>query len=348
MKVIVTGSDGYIGTVLAGVLMAAGHEVVGIDTGFYREGWLFGGPRRVPETLVADIRDLTADDLEGFDAVVHMAELSNDPLGELQPDITYAINHGGSLHLAAIARAAGVERFVYTSSCSVYGVAGEDFVDETSDVNPQTAYADCKRLVERDVAELATVDFSPTFLRNATVYGASPRMRFDIVVNNLTGLAWTTREVRMESDGTPWRPLVHVGDVASAIRAVLEAPRERVHREIFNVGSTDGNYRVRDVAEIVADVIPGCSLSFGASSADNRSYRVSFDKIHDALPDFTCGWDVRQGVEELRDVFSVIEMDAAVFQSRFFTRLKQVRHLVETGQIDETFRWRSPATFAAA
>lgn len=343
MKVLVTGSEGYIGTVLAEILGDAGHAVVGLDTGFYRDGWLYDGVRGAPETIVADIRDVTADQLRGYDAIVHMAELSNDPLGELQPDITYAINHRGSVHLATMAREAGVERFVYTSSCSVYGVAGDDVVDEMSPVSPQTAYADCKRLVERDVSALATESFSPVFLRNATVYGASPRMRFDIVVNNLSGLAWTTREVRMQSDGTPWRPLVHLRDVGAAIQGVLEAPREVIHGEIFNVGSTDGNYRVREVAEIVASVIPGCSLSFGEPGADNRSYRVSFEKIRAAIPGFTCAWDVEKGVHELHDVFSSIAMDADVFESRHYTRLKQIRHLIESGQVDEGFHWGTGA-----
>lgn len=338
MRILATGVDGYIGTLLPELLLDRGHSVLGVDTGFYKAGWLYAGVERTPEMLVKDIRNLTAEDLRGFDAVVHMAELSNDPVGQLAPNITYDINHKGSVHLATLARAAGVKRFVYTSSCSVYGVAADELVDETADVFPQTAYADCKRLVERDVGALATDDFSPTFLRNATAFGASPRMRFDIVVNNLCGLAWTVKEIRMDSDGTPWRPFVHIRDICNAILCTLEAPREVVHNEIFNVGATDANYQVRDVAEIVAEVFPGCELSLGTTGADTRTYRVSFDKIHETLPGFECRWDVRAGAEELRGIFELIGLDRLMFEFRPYTRLKQIRYLLDTGQIDD-FYW---------
>ncbi len=278
-------------------------------------------------------------DFEGVDAVVHMAELSNDPLGQLEPEVTYEINHRGSVHLAELARQAGVHRFVYMSSCSVYGVAEQDLVDETSAVNPQTTYAICKTLVERDLMAMAGEDFSPVFLRNATAYGASPRMRFDIVLNNLAGLAWTTREIRMTSDGSPWRPMVHGLDIAKAILEVLRAPREAVHNEIFNVGDTDHNYRVREIAEIVADVFPGCQLTFGPSGGDNRSYRVSFAKIRQHLPGFQCAWDARRGAQQLFDLFQKIDLTPEMFQNRSFTRLKQLEHLIRTGQIDSQFFW---------
>jgi nucleoside-diphosphate-sugar epimerase len=338
VRVLVTGTEGYLGSLLAPLLMQRGHDVVGVDTGFYKEGWLFRGTDRVPLTLDKDIRAIDAADLEGVDAIVHMAELSNDPVGALSPTITYDINHQGSVRLATLARERGVERFVYTSSCSVYGVA-EGTVDETAPVDPQTAYAECKAMVERDVGALATDDFSPTFLRNATAFGASPRMRFDIVLNNLAGLAWTTNEIAMTSDGTPWRPLVHALDIGQAITLALEAPRERVHGEVLNVGSGEQNYRVREVAEIVGDVFSGCKVSFGEPSPDNRSYRVAFDKITDVLPGFRCEWDARRGAEQLHAVFSRIDMPLDTFEFRAYTRLKQLQHLLRTRQIDDRFFW---------
>jgi nucleoside-diphosphate-sugar epimerase len=338
MRVLVTGTEGYLGSLLAPLLMQRGHDVVGVDTGFYKEGWLYRGTDRTALTLDKDIRAIDAADLEGVDAIVHMAELSNDPVGELSPTITYDINHQGSVRLATLAKERGVQRFVYTSSCSVYGVA-DGTVDETSPVDPQTAYAECKAMVERDVGALAGDDFSPTFLRNATAFGASPRMRFDIVLNNLAGLAWTTGEIAMTSDGTPWRPLVHALDIGQAIARALEAPRERVHGEVLNVGSSEQNYRVREVAEIVGDVFSGCKLSFGEPSPDNRSYRVSFDKIADVLPGFRCEWDARRGAEQLQAVFSRIDMPLETFEFRAYTRLKQLQHLLRTRQIDDQFFW---------
>lgn len=338
MRVLVTGTEGYLGSLLAPVLLGRGHDVVGVDTGYYKYGWLYHGSPRTPETLALDIRHLTADHLRGFDAVVHMAELSNDPIGDLIGDVTYDINHHGSVRLATLAKEAGVERFVYMSSCSVYGVA-DGTVDESSPVDPQTAYARCKALVERDVAPLADDGFSPTFLRNATAFGASPRMRFDIVLNNLAGLAWTERTIAMTSDGTPWRPLVHGLDIAQAIWRTLESPRENVHGQIFNVGSDDNNYTVRDIAEIVAAEFPGCSVSFGDPSADNRSYRVAFDRIRQVLPGFECAWDAKRGAGQLREVFERIDLDAATFTGRGHTRLKQIEYLLRTGQVDEKLFW---------
>src|SRR4051812_46880157 len=249
MRLLITGTDGYLGSLLAPELMKRGHEVIGLDTGFYKERNLCHNGPLAPKTIVKDLRQTTAEDFAGFDAVVHMAELSNDPAGQLAPNITYDINHKGSVHLATLAKKAGVKRFVYMSSCSVYGVADGDFVTEKSSTNPQTAYAECKSLVERDLQPMADNNFSPTFLRNATAYGASPGMRFDIVLNNLAGLAWTTKEIKMTSDGSPWRPLVHGLDIARAITCVLEAPIDAVHNEIFNVGDTNHNYRVKEVAE---------------------------------------------------------------------------------------------------
>jgi nucleoside-diphosphate-sugar epimerase len=272
-----------------------------------------------------------------------MAELSNDPAGQLAPTITYEINHKGSVHLAELARKAGVKRFVYMSSCSVYGVSEGNDVTEDSCVDPQTAYAICKTLVERDVKSLARKGFSPTFMRNATAYGASPRMRFDIVLNNLAGLAWTTKEIKMTSDGTPWRPLVHGLDIARAIIAVLQAPTEAIHNEVFNVGDTSHNYRVREIAEVVGEVFPDCRVSFGAPGQDNRSYRVCFEKIRKHLPGFRCAWDARRGAKQLYDLFKRVDMTKEVFEYRTFTRLKQLEYLIRTQQLDDHFFWtKSP------
>lgn len=340
MRTLVTGTEGYIGCILAPELMRQGHEVLGVDTGFFRDGWLFHGTQLTPRTLVKDIRAISPEDLEGVEAVVHAAELSNDPTGELAPHITYEINHKASVRLAQLAKAAGVRRFVYMSSCSVYGLgSGDDLVDEESPVNPQTTYAECKTLVERDLAPLADDGFTPSYMRNATAYGASPRMRFDCVVNNLAGLAWTTNEIVLTSDGTPWRPNVHLLDIVKAVIAVLEAPADTVRNQAFNVGSTEQNHRIREIAEIVAEAFPGCVIRFGESSPDNRSYRVSFDKIHRTLPDFSCDWDVRRGVRQLHRVFRQIEMGEETFLYRSFTRLKQLQHLMRTRQIDEQFFW---------
>jgi nucleoside-diphosphate-sugar epimerase len=343
LRILATGTEGYIGVLLPSVLAARGHEVVGLDTGFYRSGWLYHLNGRTPPTLHRDVRQVKREDVDGFDAVVHLAELSNDPVGQLDPDITYEINHRGALHLAETARDAGVKRFVYASSCSVYGVAEQDLVDEESPVNPQTAYAECKVLVERDLAMLAADDFSPTFLRNATAYGASPRMRFDIVLNNLCGLAWTIGEIRMESDGTPWRPFVHALDICKAIACSLEAPRETVHGEVLNVGDSRSNYQIRDVAEIVKGAFPECRITFSEDAGpDNRSYRVSFDKIGRVLPDFSCDWTLDRGARQLRQLYERIGLTDDMFRSRHHTRLKQIQYLRETGQLDPKFFWTVP------
>jgi nucleoside-diphosphate-sugar epimerase len=339
MHILVTGTEGYLGSLLAPELVRQGYKVTGLDVGFYKERMLYRDGATTPLTLAKDLRQIEAADLKDVDAVVHMAELSNDPAGQLAPNITYEINHQGSVRLAQLAKEAGVKRFVYMSSCSVYGVAEQDFIDEESPVSPQTAYAECKTLVERDVKALADARFSPTFMRNATAYGASPRMRFDIVLNNLAGLAWTAKEIRMISDGTPWRPIVHGLDISQAIIAVLGAPREAVFNEVFNVGDTKHNYRVKEIAEIVGAVFPGCSVSFGPPSPDNRSYRVSFEKIRKHLPDFKCRWDAKRGAEQLLELFKRVDMTKEVFEYRAFTRLKQLEYLIRTHQIDENFFW---------
>ena len=338
MRVLVTGTEGYLGCLVAPLLMQDGHEVVGLDTAYYRNGWLYQGVDVAPQTIFKDMRQVTVEDLAGFDAVVAMAELSNDPIGDLIGDVTFHVNHKGSVHVAEMAKQAGVERFVYMSSCSVYGVA-DGTVDETSEINPQTSYAKCKALTEADVAKLADDNFSPSFLRNSTAFGASPRQRFDIVVNNLSGLAWTEKKIAMTSDGTPWRPLVHALDIAQAIRLTLAADRQTIHNQTFNVGSDENNYTVREIAETVGDVFPGCEVSFGAPGADNRSYKVAFGKIQELLPDFKAQWSVRDGAEQLHRVFESIQLDKETFTGRGHTRLKQIQHLMATGQVDDELYW---------
>jgi nucleoside-diphosphate-sugar epimerase len=339
MRVLVTGTEGYLGSLLAPILLQKGHEVLGVDTGFYKAGWLYNSATPTPKTLAKDIRRLEPQELEGLDAVVHMAELSNDPTGELAPHITYEINHRGSVRLAQLARAAGVRRFIYMSSCSVYGVAGDADVTEESPVKPQTAYAVCKTLVEKDLKEMADKNFSPVVFRNATAFGASPRQRFDLVVNNLCGLAWTTHELKMSSDGTPWRPLVHGLDICRAIACALDAPAEAIHNEMFNIGDTKQNYRIREIAEIIGKVFTGCSVTFGANGSDNRSYRVSFEKAARSLPGFRCEWDVEKGVRQFHALFQRIDLSPEIFNHRGFTRLKQLEYLIRTQQIDKDFYW---------
>jgi nucleoside-diphosphate-sugar epimerase len=342
MRVLLTGSEGYIGTILAPYLLAHGHDVVGVDTGFHKVGWLYNGVDRAPSWRSADIRTLTVEDLRGFDAVVHLAELSNDPVGQLNPNITFEINHLGSVRLATLAREAGVERFIYMSSCSVYGAAGDAFSTEHSEVQPLTAYAQCKVLVERDVTPLANDNFSPTFLRNATAFGASPRMRFDLVVNDLAGHAWTEKVIRMDSDGRPWRPFVHILDISRAIECVLSAPRDIIHAEIFNVGSNAQNYQIRDIAATISETFPGCRLEIGDSTGDNRNYKANFDKIHERLPGFETRYDVARGARQLLEVFQAVDMTTDLFEFRGHTRIKQIKHLLETRQIDDHFYWIDP------
>ena len=339
MRVLITGTDGYIGSVLAPALIARGHDIVGLDTEYYREARLGPDPDVSYPVLAKDLRHVTPADLEGFDAVIHLAGLSNDALGQISREVTYEINHVAAVRLATLARDAGVRRLVYSSSCSVYGRSGEGIVDERSPVDPRTDYAICKVLDERAITALGDDRFSPVFLRNATAYGVSPRMRFDLVLNNLAALAWTTRRIALVSDGTPWRPLVHILDISQAIASALEAPRDAVHNEVFNVGSTAANYQIRDIAMCLAEVFPGCDVSFGSTDPDQRSYRVSFDKAARQLPGFECRWDLRRGAEELRDFFERVHVTEEVFRFRAFTRLEQLKHLLERGQIDERFFW---------
>jgi nucleoside-diphosphate-sugar epimerase len=341
MKVMVTGADGYIGAVLGPYLLERGHDVVGLDTGYYRQGWLYPTGGVQPRLVAKDLRDVAPHDLQGFDAVCHLAELSNDPIGQQDPALTHEINHGASVKLAQAARRAGVKRFVYMSSCSVYGAmpAGSQYVDETTAVQPLTAYAECKVKVERDVGAMADGDFAPCFLRNATAYGASPRQRFDIVLNDLCGLAWTTRKIKLHSDGSAWRPLVHVLDICEAIHQSLLAPRDTIGGQIFNVGSSGQNYRVIEIAKTVAAVFPGCEIEVGSASADNRSYCVKFDRIGQLLPDFQCRWDAERGARQLLEVFKRIDLTEETFRAPPYTRLKMLMHFRKIGLLDQRLYW---------
>jgi nucleoside-diphosphate-sugar epimerase len=286
-----------------------------------------------------DVRHLSVDDLRGIDAVVHLGELSNDPLCENDPELTFAINYRGSVAFALACKAAGVSRFLYSSSCSIYGSDGAEVKTETSSVNPRTAYARCKVLSEHEIGAMADGQFAPIFLRNATAFGASPRQRFDLVLNNLAAWAYTIHEVRMTSDGSPWRPLVHVEDICEAILCALAAPREAVWNQTFNVGDDAQNYRVREIAEIVSATFPGCQISCGSNAADDRSYQVSFAKIHARMPDFRCRWSAERGAAQLRMVFERVKLDSAMFNAPPFTRLSELKYLQSTAQLDERLFW---------
>lgn len=339
MRVFLTGADGYIGAIMGPKLIEAGHDVVGLDTGFYRRGWLFDDGRTHPAVFSKDQRRITTEDLRGFDAVVHLAELSNDPIGENDPGLTMAINHEGSVNLGGMAREAGVKRFIQASSCSCYGAGGDEMRVETSALAPQTAYARCKILVEEGLKGLMDDDFTPVFMRNATAYGASPRQRFDLVLNNLCGFAHTTREIRMTSDGMPWRPITHIEDICEAMLCALKAPKDAVAGEAFNVGADSENYRIREIAEIVARTFPGCELTVGESGGDTRSYRVSFAKIRAHMPEFKTSWTAERGARQLKAVFDRIGLTREMFEAPPFTRLKELKHLRDTGQVDKTLFW---------
>ena len=340
MRVLVTGHNGYIGTLLVPMLQAAGHEVVGLDSYLFEECTFAEDTVQVP-ALRMDIRDVGRAELEGFDAVLHLAAISNDPLGDHDPETTYEINHHAASRLAALAKEAGVRRFLFSSSCSLYGASGEQVLDESAEFRPVTPYGRSKVLAEEDMRRLADDDFSPTFLRNATAYGVSPRVRGDLVVNNLVGLAVATGKVLIKSDGTPWRPLAHIEDISRAFCAVLHAPRELVHNEAFNVGRTSENYRVHEVAAMVEDVVPGSRVVYAEGGGpDVRCYRVNCDKLASVLPEFRPQWTVRRGVEELYEAYRRYGLTLEDFVSARFLRLQQVKELQAEGAIDSRLRWR--------
>jgi nucleoside-diphosphate-sugar epimerase len=348
MRILVTGHKGYIGTILVPMLAKAGHDIVGLDSDLYRRCTFQDELPRVPE-LEKDIRDATIADLEGFDAVMHLAGLSNDPLGDLNPKLTFEVNHEASVRLARLAKDAGVPRFIFSSSCSNYGAAGDDLLDESSALNPVTPYGVSKVLVERDVGKLADSAFSPTFLRNATAYGVSPRLRFDLVLNNLVAWAFTTKRVYLKSDGTPWRPLVHIEDIARAFIAVLHAPRDLVHNEALNIGRNDQNFRIREIAEIVAETVPGSRIEYARGAGpDARCYRVDCSKIARLLPDFKPKWDIKSGARELFECYRQSGLTLEEFEGARFSRIAHLRQLLGSGDLGEDMRWTTERSVVSA
>ena len=347
VRVLVAGDRGYIGAVLVPFLRAAGHQADGLDLGLY-EGCDLGQPALGDRQAPRDMRDVTAADLAGYDAVICLAALSNDPLGFLNPETTYSVNLDGTLALALATRNAGIDRFLFASSCSLYGAAGSAGVAEDAQMTPVTPYGETKALAERELSLLAGDEFSPTYLRNATAYGASPRLRLDIVVNNLTAVARTTGEVRMESDGSPWRPLVHIEDISRSFLAMLEAPRELVHDQAFNVGRPEDNVQIRDIAELVRDAVPGSNVSFAdGAGPDRRSYRVDFAKLNETFPELKLTWTVQSGVAELARAYSEFDLSYADFCSSRFVRLRRIRELLDAGLLDDQLHRRTGDIFPA-
>lgn len=344
MRILVTGHRGYIGTVMVPLLLAEGYDVVGLDSDYYRYCTFGAAPMDVPG-LVKDIRDVTVADLSGIDAVIHLAALSNDPLGNLDPALTFEINYRASVHLAQVAKAAGVTRYLYSSSCSTYGAAGDQMLTEEAAFNPVTVYGETKVLSEQAISPLADDDFSPTFFRNATAYGLSPRHRFDIVLNNLVAWAVATGKVHLKSDGTPWRPIVHIEDITRAYIASLKAPREVVHNQAFNVGANSENYRISELAAIVEETVPGCTIEFAAdASPDKRNYRVDFGKIARLLPGFQPKWNARQGAQQLYAAYTHLGVTLEEFEGPKYRRLDALQGLMHSGQLDASLRWKASVT----
>ena len=343
MRVLVTGSQGYIGTVLVPMLHAAGHEAVGLDSDLYKRCTYGDGIPDIP-LIEKDIRDVVESDLEGFDAVLHLAGLSNDPLGDLNPALTHEINYLASVHLASMSKKVGIPRFIFSSSCSNYGTAGDTMLNEESAFNPVTPYAVAKVRVEQDVAKLADQNFSPTYLRNATAYGVSPRIRFDLVLNNLVAWAYTSGLVYIKSDGTPWRPIVHIEDISRAFIAVLHAPRDQVHNQAFNVGINNENYQIRELADIVKETVPGCKIEYAKDGGpDIRCYRVDFSKLRQTLPEFKPAWNARKGAQELYDAYKERGLTLEEFEGPKYQRIGHVKYLLSHGLLNDSLRWQEGA-----
>ena len=343
MRVLMTGHLGYIGTVAVPLFQKAGHEVTGLDSDLYRNSTFgddVGASGKIPNIRV-DIRDVTPDHFKGFDAVVHYAGLSNDPLGNLNPELTYDINYRATVRVAKAAKAAGVKRFVFSSSCSNYGAAGDNFIDETAGFHPVTPYGKSKVMGEWESAILADSNFSPVFMRSSTAYGMSPRLRFDLVLSNLTAWAYTTGDILLKSDGTPWRPIVHIEDIARAFLAVIEAPREKVHLQAFNVGSTQENYRILEIAKMVEEVVPGAKIRFSADAGpDLRCYRVNCDKLTNTFPHAKPQWTARKGVEQAYETYKTIGLKAEDFEGARYQRVAHLRSLMTANELGEDLRWR--------
>jgi nucleoside-diphosphate-sugar epimerase len=348
VKILLTGHLGYIGTVMVPMLLESGHTVTGCDSDLYRNCTFdAGGKISAVRNLRKDIRDLSLRDLEGFDAILHLAALSNDPLADLDVAVTYDINHLASVQLAKLGKAAGVRRFLLASSCSSYGFAGDEIIDETGKLNPVTAYGQSKVWSERDISPLAGPDFCPTYMRPATAYGVSPRLRLDVVLNNLVACAVTTGIILLKSDGSPWRPIAHIEDISRAFIAALQAPEDVVFNQAFNVGQTPHNYRIREIAQVVAQTVPGCRLEIAQDAGpDKRSYRVNFDKIARTLPDFKPQWDVRKGAEQLYAAYRSARLTREDFEGPRYQRIGQIKKLMSKGDIDQELRSAMPAASA--